>query len=111
MTDLEDWWDFYSFDNRFWWAFRNSRSRQTSGNRMTLAQYIQVQSRFWSGQSRLRQKQISISQYLTSERDLSARLTLDVIPDGLRFRLVTSRDVHRFWLAREYAYAARVLVD
>ena len=110
FQEIEDWWDFFTFDNRIWWGFRTSKNRLTgnsSMNSMTITQYIQMQSRFSGSRSTLRRKQVSLSKYLTPDRDLSAHLTLDVIPNGLQFRIVTSRDLHRFWLARSYATMAR----
>ncbi len=110
FQEIEDWWDFFTFDNRIWWGFRSSKNRQTGNSRidnMTITQYIQMQSRFGGSRPMLRRKQVSLSEYLTPERDLSAHLTLDVIPNGLQFRIVTSRDLHRFWLARSYATMAR----
>lgn len=111
FIEIEDWWDFLSFDNRFWWGFRSSRNRQTSGKKMSLAQFIQMRSSFGGSGSTLKRKQISISKHVTSDRDFSAHMTLDVIPNGLQFRLVTSRDVHRFWLAKGYAMSARTKVN
>jgi hypothetical protein len=105
FVEIEDWWDFFTYDNRYWSAFRSTRTRQAGTSRMTLAQFIQ-QPMFYQT-STLRREQISIATHLSADRDFSAHLTLDVIPNGLKFRLTTSRDTHRFWLARKYATQAR----
>ncbi|MFK7817146.1 MAG: hypothetical protein AB8G99_00385, partial [Planctomycetaceae bacterium] len=105
FIEIEDWWDFLSFDNRFWWSFRRSRGNQTGANRMALGQFM---GRYRQAGS-LRKEQVSIANRLTPETDLTAHLTLDVIPDGLQFRMVTSRDAYRFWMARTYAFSGRIL--